>query len=159
MVLETPNLELVLESLADVRARIAAMPPDVRAQVSDEWLAKLDAADEPDPWQHGFAMFRREDGQRVGECGFTGPPNPEGIVEIAYYVHEAWRSRGYATEAAAALTEHALGQGVRIVRAHTLAELNASTRVLHRCGFRHLGEVIHPEDGRVWRWERMAPEA
>jgi len=22
------------------------------------------------------------------------------------------------------------------------------------CGFRHLGEVIDPKDGRVWRWEK-----
>src|SRR6266702_2366495 len=43
---------------------------------------------------------------------------------------------------------------VRLVRAHTLPEENASTRVLLKCGFRHLGTVVDPEDGPVWRWER-----
>ena len=34
------------------------------------------------------------------------------------------------------------------------AGINASTRVLTKCGFRHIGQVIDPEDGPVWRWER-----
>jgi RimJ/RimL family protein N-acetyltransferase len=27
-------------------------------------------------------------------------------------------------------------------------------RVLAKCGFQHIGEVIDPEDGLVWRWEK-----
>ena len=23
-----------------------------------------------------------------------------------------------------------------------------------QCGFRYVGEVVDPEDGRVWRWEK-----
>ena len=65
-----------------------------------------------------------------------------------------YQGRGYATEAATALVEFALSDPrVQTVRAHTLPEPNASTRVLTRNGFRHLGEVMDPEDGRVWRWE------
>jgi hypothetical protein len=26
--------------------------------------------------------------------------------------------------------------------------------VLAKCGFRHAGTVVDPEDGVVWRWER-----
>jgi len=48
---------------------------------------------------------------------------------------------------------------VRVVRAHTLPEANASTRVLTKCGFQRIGEVIDPEDGLVWRWERNNEEA
>lgn len=50
----------------------------------------------------------------------------------------------------------ALGSSqTRVVRAHALPEPNASTRVLTKCGFRFLGEVIDPEDGLVWRWEKV----
>ena len=35
---------------------------------------------------------------------------------------------------------------VRVVRAHTFAEVNASSRVLAKCGFRGVGEVVDPED-------------
>jgi|SRR6267378_2525891 len=38
--------------------------------------------------------------------------------------------------------------------AHTLPLSNPSTRVLQKCGFRHIGAVVDPEDGPVWRWER-----
>jgi RimJ/RimL family protein N-acetyltransferase len=45
---------------------------------------------------------------------------------------------------------------VRTIQAHTLPEQNASTRVLEKCGFTFTGEIIHPADGPVWRWERSS---
>jgi hypothetical protein len=33
-------------------------------------------------------------------------------------------------------------------------ERNASVRILEKLGFAHLGQVVDPEDGPVWRWER-----
>jgi RimJ/RimL family protein N-acetyltransferase len=65
--------------------------------------------------------------------------------------------RGYATEAARALIHFAASEpSVRTIRAHTLPEANASTRVLAKCGFVHVGPVVDSEDGPVWRWERSA---
>jgi ribosomal-protein-alanine N-acetyltransferase len=53
--------------------------------------------------------------------------------------------------------DFALASGqVQLVRAHTLPEVNASTRVLLKCGFRHVGTVVDPDDGPVWRWELSA---
>jgi RimJ/RimL family protein N-acetyltransferase len=70
-------------------------------------------------------------------------------------VAQEHQGKGYATEAAEALVNYALGHSqVRVVRAHTLLESNASARVLTKCGFRRIGEVIDPDDGRVWRWEK-----
>jgi hypothetical protein len=43
---------------------------------------------------------------------------------------------------------------VKLIRAHTLPQINASTRILTKCGFDRIGEMIDPEDGLVWRWER-----
>jgi RimJ/RimL family protein N-acetyltransferase len=77
------------------------------------------------------------------------------MVEIAYGIATDHQRKGYATEAAEALVAYAFSSGqVRVVRAHTLAEANASTRVLVKCGFRQVGAVVDPEDGLVWRWER-----
>jgi RimJ/RimL family protein N-acetyltransferase len=75
-------------------------------------------------------------------------------VEIAYGIHPEHRGKGFATEAAGALTDFAFAQNVCIVRAHTLPEENASTHVLTKCRFQRVGEVIDAEDGLVWRWER-----
>ena len=48
---------------------------------------------------------------------------------------------------------------VRLVRAHTKPDNGASARVLAKCGFRWVGEVIDPEDGLVCRWEQRHPLA
>ena len=125
--------------------------------VSPAYLADLERATEADPWTHGYALVHPESRQVVGMASFKGPPDGEGTVEIAYGVVPGYEGRGLATEAARALTEHAFASGaVRLVRAHTLPERNASTRVLEKCGFAFAGEVVDPEDGPVWRWERRS---
>jgi ribosomal-protein-alanine N-acetyltransferase len=133
---------------------IAAMSPAEKAQVSAEWLARLHADTPADMWTFGFGLAHRDSGRVVGQAGFKSPPTADGVVEIAYGVAPEHQGRGYATEAANALVDFAFSSGqVRVVRAHTLPEFNASTRVLTKCGFRRIGEVMDPEDGLVWRWE------
>jgi ribosomal-protein-alanine N-acetyltransferase len=124
-------------------------------EVSPDWLAALRGSHESDPWRHGFFLVHRETGTVIGSAGFKGPPDSTGTVEIAYGIAPAFEGQGYATEAAAALVAFAFDTPkVELVRAHTLPAVNASTRVLTKCGFRHLGGVEDPEDGPVWRWER-----
>lgn len=123
--------------------------------VSPDWLAALRADNNPDPWRHGFLIVHRGDNVAIGTAGFKGPADANGIVEIAYGIAPGYEGLGFATEAAAALVEWALATpAVRLVRAQTLPEKNASTQVLTRCGFTWLGAVIDPDDGEVWRWER-----
>ena len=153
LVLESARLDLVLESTESVLARIEALSPADRAEVSAEWVARMRNTP-PSPWTHGFAIVERESGATVGACAYKGPPDADGVVEIAYGVEPAYRRRGYAKEAAAALVDYATEAGVRLVRAHTRPDNDASVRVLESCGFDWLGEVMDPEDGLVWRWER-----
>ena len=154
--IQTDELELVLNTPDQLHAQIAAMSAADRAQVSPAWLARAMAATAPDPWVHGFTVVHRASGAAIGSCGFKGPPT-NGRVEIAYGIDEAHRRRGYATQAARALTSFAFGYSdVEIVQAHTLPEESASTRLLRRLGFVYVGEVIDPEDGLVWRWEQAA---
>lgn len=127
----------------------------VSDDVAPKWLAALRSASGIDPWRHGFFVVERERRCVIGSAGFKGPPDSSGMVEIAYGTVPSSEGRGYATEAAMALVDFALGTGeVRLVRAHTLPVANASTRVLLKCGFRHTDSVVDPEDGPVWRWER-----
>lgn len=148
------RIDLQLKTRASMLAAIEAMEPSDRAQVSPVWLERLQSATEDNHWLTGFRIILRQDGADVGLCAFKGPPDTDGAVEIAYGIDEPHRCQGFATEAAALLRDFALTQSdVQIVRAHTLPEPNASTRVLTRCGFRNMGDVIDPEDGRVWRWE------
>jgi [ribosomal protein S5]-alanine N-acetyltransferase len=128
----------------------------VGGEVSPAWIALLRAASGPDPWTLGFAVVHRDDDRVVGSAGFKGAPDEDGVVEIAYGVTPGYEGRGYATEAAKALMGFALERvDVTSIRAHTRPENNSSGRVLAKCGFQHVGEVDDPEDGLVWRWERV----
>ena len=153
--MQTKDLTLVPVKREEVLAEVEAMNPADRAHVSADWLARVHASAAEDPWVHGFSVVLRGTGAAVGRCGFKGPPDGDGVIEIAYGVDPDHRGKGYATEAAEALVSYAFGDPrVRVVRAHTSPEANASTRVLTKCGFRYIGEVTDPEDGLVWRWER-----
>ena len=153
--IETKNLKLVLQTREEARTYAMQMSAQQSTGISPAWLALLDGSGPADPWIHGFILVHRITGNTVGRCGFKGPPDTEGMVEIAYGVDRDFEGKGYATEAAGALVRYAFTHKyVRLVRAHTLPESNASTRVLNKCGFRRVGEVIDPDDGLVWRWER-----
>ncbi len=150
----TEHLKLLLQTPEQVLASLDAMSPSDRAEVSPEWLTRVHGSSSPDPWLHGFAVMHRESGTIIGSCGYKAPPGPEALVEIAYGIDPAYQGRGYATEAARALIAFAFGSGlVSLLRAHTKPSESASTRVLTKCRFERVGEVVDPEDGLVWRWE------
>ena len=102
----------------------------------------------------GYFVVDEATREIVGSCAFKSAPTEEGAVEIAYFTYPGFEGRGYATGMAAKLIELASSSpAVRRIVAHTLPEPNASTRVLERVGMTFVGEVIDPEDGRVWRWQ------
>ena len=152
LVIPTARLRLNLQSTEAVLARVETMSPADRAEVSSEWLARMRKS-EPSAWTHGFEIVEGTTGTVVGSCGYKGPPDSDGTVEIAYGIHPDQRGRGYAKEAAAALVEFAFGAGARLVFAHTRTDNDASARVLVACGFERVGEVLDAEDGLVLRWE------
>ncbi|MBI5850627.1 MAG: GNAT family N-acetyltransferase [Planctomycetes bacterium] len=158
--MQTKSLKLVLQTIEEARAEVEAMSPADRAHLSADWLARLGALTSADPWTLGFSLVHRDSETVVGSTGFKGPPTADGVVEIPYGINPDHQGNGYATEAAQALTNYAFSSDkVCAVRAHTRPEPNASTRVLVKCGFRRIGEVIDPEDGLVWRWEKHRKEA
>ena len=154
MPLHTERLRLVPSTPEKVRAQIARMDARDKAELSAEWLTRLDAATTIDPWVLGFSIVLTATGGGIGTCGFKGPPDSEGMVEIAYGIAPEHQKQGYATEAAAELVRFALGSAqVRVVRAHTVEGAGASARVLEKCRFSSCGQVMEPDDGLVWRWE------
>jgi len=127
---------------------------DFLRSASPDYLASLREAPGPDEWKFGYAIIERESRMVIGMCGFAAPPDANGAIEIAYGIAPSFQGRGYATEAAQALIEIARSNpAVRLICAHTLAEPNASTRVLEKCGFRKVDELWE-DDYRVWRWEK-----
>jgi RimJ/RimL family protein N-acetyltransferase len=162
-----PDLELLAFGAADFR-RLAADPVGsarragydlgphaalVQAVATNSAAFQERGGIEP-PWG-GYLAVDETSRAVVGTCGFKGPPDAGGAVEIAYFTFPGGEGRGIGSAMARALCAIASGQsGVRLLRAHTLPELNASARLLARLGFVHAADVVDPEDGPVWRWER-----
>jgi [ribosomal protein S5]-alanine N-acetyltransferase len=102
----------------------------------------------------GGLLATDDAGRPVGMCGYKGPPDAAGIVEIAYFTFPPYERRGIASAMAAELLERARrARGVRCIRAHTLPQESASTAILRRLEFSCAGPVLDPEDGEVWRWD------
>ena len=131
----------------------AMLPPDWPQQDLVDLLpgqAALGLLDEP----FGiWVLVERETGKVIGDAGFLGGPDADGLVEIGYSVVPAARRRGMATEAAGALVTWALRQpGVRGVVATCDRDNVPSVRTLERLGFTRTGE----RDGAAhWRLDRM----
>jgi RimJ/RimL family protein N-acetyltransferase len=162
---------------------VPATLPMLDAMVECEWprlSALLGGVDFADNWYHfpeAFAWLRdyavdhsidfgwwnyliihQSDTRVIGTCGYKGAPDPGGLVEIGYEIAESYWGRGFATEAAKALCQHAMTfEAVRTICAHTLAEENASVALLRKIGFEFLGEIIDIEDGKIWEWRLKRP--
>ena len=122
--------------------------------VSPQWIEQLRTAKGVNPWTFGFAVLVPESGEVIGNAGFKGSP-VDGMAEVAYAIVPTQQGKGYATAALGKLIAFAVADGrVRQLRAHTLPESNASARVLTKHGFTKTSEVVDPDDGPVWRWER-----
>jgi ribosomal-protein-alanine N-acetyltransferase len=154
--LDAATLALASEDPAAWAARegvIVAPVADVVREVAAQTRAFLGGSAGTD-WG-GFLAVDAESRFVVGTCAYKGPPDNGGAVEIAYFTFPPYEGRGFATAMAGALADRAaMSRRVRRVRAHTLPERNASSRLLEKLGFSFLGEVVDPEDGPVWRWER-----
>jgi ribosomal-protein-alanine N-acetyltransferase len=129
--------------------------PDVRdseflIDVCGMYLTLYDHANPPLPW---VGYLAERNGTFVGTCAYKTPPDAHG-VEIAYHTFPGFEGQGIATAMAAELVEIAAREGISPVRAQTLPEPGASTRILTKLGFTHVGSVRHPEDGEVWEWHR-----
>jgi RimJ/RimL family protein N-acetyltransferase len=96
-------------------------------------------------------------GAVVGHAGFHGPPDADGMVEVAYSVDPAHRRRGYATAMLGGLLRRAAAEpGVRTVRATIRPDNTGSLGTISGFGFARNGEQWDEEDGLELVFDRSA---
>ena len=84
----------------------------------------------------GFLVVLAETGQVVGDAGWKGGPDADGVVEIGYGLAAPFRGQGLGTELVALVTRWALAQpGVRRVVAEVLLGNEPSLRALRTNGY------------------------
>jgi RimJ/RimL family protein N-acetyltransferase len=109
----------------------------------DRWRVSLPAP------QGIWAVAEQATGRLFGtvmlkEIPASGPVEllpPSGDIEIGWHLHPAAWGRGYATEAAAVVLQHAFDGGLDEVVAVTHPENAASQRVCTRIGMAHRGRT------------------
>jgi ribosomal-protein-alanine N-acetyltransferase len=163
----TPRLELRPGSAAVFAAEPherEAFAAAIGATVPDSWPAEHYDDEALTVWRREIAqdasvapwliryMIARETNVVVGIVGSGGRPS-DGTFIIGYSVLPEYRRRGYASEALDGLVQWAFGhpEVARIV-AYTYPELVASIGVLHKTGFRLVGDG--PEE-RTIMFERL----
>ncbi|MCO8269628.1 GNAT family N-acetyltransferase [Actinoplanes sp. TRM 88003] len=108
---------------------------DIRADpAAAEWIAR--------------AAVAEPEGVTVGHGGFHGPPDADGVVEVAYSVAPEHRRQGYAKAMLRSLLERAdADPRVSAVRASIRPDNVGSRATIAGFGFRKIGEQWDPEDG------------
>lgn len=129
----------------------ALSDPAVTGEFASE-MASIAHMEHIVPW---CSYILRREGRPVGFGGFKGDPDPQGTVEIGYLTFPDHVGQGVASELAGGLLGIAREAGARRVLAHTLPQANASTRVLEKNGFAHIGSAMDEDVGEAWQWERV----
>jgi RimJ/RimL family protein N-acetyltransferase len=114
-----------------VAENTARVPHPYRIADAEQFIAAVNRLD-------GEATFVITlDGVLIGACGV----NPRGgEPEIGYWLGVPYWGKGYATEAARAVVDHAFGElGFEALQAGARVSNPASRRVLEKCGFQWTG--------------------
>jgi len=139
---DTAALEPVLADPEVMRFSSGVLRPTEIAA----WI--VDRREEYARWGFGcWAVVAREERRVVGYCGLTLfddlGEHPE--VEVGYRLARASWGRGLATEAAAAVRDHAFGSlGLSRLIALVDPSNRASVRVAEKLGMRHERDVMRP---------------
>jgi RimJ/RimL family protein N-acetyltransferase len=120
----------------NVASQTRRLPHPYSLKDADDWIALVSAG--PDNGETGFLATRREDGDVIGAAGFIAMENGE--AELGYWVGEPFWGRGFATEAAQAVVDHAFSRSAvaRMIACCRVTNA-ASRRVLEKCGFQYTG--------------------
>jgi ribosomal-protein-alanine N-acetyltransferase len=123
-----------------VAKNLGTMPFPYTQAAADEWLGKQDEL-----WAGGKSrpLAITLDGELIGGVGVgTRPDRDDQEWELGYWLGEPYWNRGYASEAAVGLRDHAfevVGLGQLIAGHYT--DNHASGRVLTKLGFRYITEA------------------
>lgn len=149
-VIKTDRLELVPLALADAALMVNGhRPPDARWAEDYPTEGSLVAASltvaatgEGRPFGAfgNYQIIRTTDRLVIGDAGFFGPPDGEGVIHVGAGLSPVERGNGYAAEALSALVAWALEQpGVQHVRTDTALTNEPGIRLLERAGMRRTG--------------------
>ena len=141
-----------LEEALGLRPGLAPAEPALRRAIGLKLSAMGATQERLWPWFTYWLVVIAAEQTGAGLAGFKGQADDAGQVEIGYGIEQAYRRRGYATEAVGALVGWAFAAPACLaVTARTLVASEASAAVLRYVGFRLYGSE---EDELLWRIDK-----
>lgn len=151
ILVETERLYISTKSMEEMKAVYNTESDPEMKKAYSEMLDAMRELNGREEWGSGWNICLKT-GVRIGGICFKGAPDTEETVEIGYGIDEAYRRKGYATEAIGAIVKWAMVQdGVQCVTAQTEPNNMISQKVLFRNGFLHEG---YGEEGPLYKVER-----
>jgi ribosomal-protein-alanine N-acetyltransferase len=149
------SLELKKAALID-RARLVEMlgvdvpnhwpGPDL-AEALPFFIENMEKAPSEPAWD--WIAIHKSDQAVIGDIGFMGGPDQDGVVEVGYSIVPEYRHQGYATEMAGGLIAWAFQEtSIKVVTAACLEDNFGSIKVLEHVGMHRL-----EPDGNMLKWE------
>lgn len=155
---------LARDDVAGAAAEIeASVPDDMPAYLGDFLRYRLtQLAVDPSirQWLGRAMVWGDEDGVRhvIGSIGFHGAPDDQQRLEIGYKVEPAFRRKGIAREAVAAMFDWAYREhGIRRFVASIAPTNEPSLRLAAGFGFQQVGEQMDEIDGLELVFEATWP--
>jgi len=123
---------MALAGDADVARMTARIPHPYSLDQAKDWIARAIQSNEV-----VFAIVHQ--GALIGCVGYM--PEENTSAEVGSWIGKPHWNKGFATEAARAVAEHAFASGdIRTLTAGHFTDNPASARVLEKLGFTHSGE-------------------
>jgi ribosomal-protein-alanine N-acetyltransferase len=135
----TAAVALAVTTHGDVDAALDGLPRVADWPHEDTADALRPLAEHPEHTGEGTFLVLR-DGVVVGDCGWFGPPDEDGEVEVGYGLAPSARRQGVGAASVALLLAWVASRGARSVRAEVLPGNAPSFALLARLGFTDVGE-------------------
>lgn len=95
---------------------------------------------------HRWIMVLKENGEKIGTCGFHRWNREKGEIEMGYDLQPAYWRKGYTTEALSAIIKFAKEEmKVKKIFAHISVDNTASIKTAEKLGFKQTGEQYFEE--------------
>ncbi|WP_157262233.1 GNAT family N-acetyltransferase [Pedobacter sp. PACM 27299] len=113
----------------------AGWPDEALLECLPRIIANLEKVPEPSGFE-SWMIIDKSSKSLIGDAGFKGLPNADGIVDLGYAIVAAERRKGYAAEAAEGLIKWAFKQPeVKMITALCEHVNEGSTKTLTNLGF------------------------
>jgi [ribosomal protein S5]-alanine N-acetyltransferase len=126
-------------------------------EICELWRMRIAQVDADPTCENWLASAVVDGTTAIGDAGFHGPPDANGMVEFGYRVAPPYLRQGYGTAIVAALLGRVAGESsVNTVRASISPDNAASLATIAPYGFTQVGEQIDEVDGLELVFERPA---